>query len=88
MVKKLSILMSQTRLYPLLVALLTILLICCLVSSVSALVRCTSPCECLTEAQAKEKFGSYVKCSEDVCGYYESAVAKLTINKYCYRELD
>lgn len=68
--------------------LLALLLLCCLCSSVSALVKCTSPCECLTEAQAKEKFGSYVKCSEDVCGYYESAVAKLTINKYCYRELD
>lgn len=52
----------------------------------SNLSACPQGCECLTDAQAKEKFGSYVKCTEDVCGYEiaQRITAVRQIPKYCF----
>ena len=53
---------------------------------------CPKGCECLTEAQAKEKYGpgGYEKCREEICG--EAALGPVTaapagtvVPKYCFR---
>lgn len=44
---------------------------------------CPSGCECLTEGGAREKFGNYEKCSEDICGYDYTTTE---IPKYCYQK--
>ena len=47
---------------------------------------CPSECECLTEHDAELKFGgSFVACSDTVCGY--GWVGDLYLPKYCYREI-
>ena len=47
---------------------------------------CPSECECLTEHDAELKFGgSFVACSDTVCGY--GWVGDLQLPKYCYREI-
>ena len=53
---------------------------------------CPKGCECLTEAQAKEKYGpgGYEKCREEICGRETvagapAATAVLAVPKYCFR---
>lgn len=53
---------------------------------------CPKECECLTEAQAKEKFGvgNYEKCQEEICGKeaigsVKAVLAVATAPKYCFR---
>lgn len=52
--------------------------------------KCPAGCECLTEEQAKEKLGSYVKCSENPCGheYASTATARIKIMKYCFKKAE
>ena len=50
---------------------------------------CPTECECLTEAKAAEKFGSYLKCTEKICGYYTPVAvthAPKSIPKYCFKK--
>lgn len=51
---------------------------------------CPEGCTCLTDAQAKERYGTYTRCSADVCGYQMSAptnaLASGQIPKYCVKQ--
>lgn len=48
---------------------------------------CPQGCYCLQEAEAKLKFGpnNYTRCSENVCGYDQSATSANGIPKYCFK---
>jgi C1A family cysteine protease len=81
---------QKPPLYPLFVA----LLILCLLVPVVAAVTCTSPCECMREEAAIERFGrgGYVKCDEEPCGYVadkldESGKAISIATLYCFRDV-
>ena len=52
--------------------------------------KCPTGCECLTEEQAKQKLGSYEKCSEEPCGYEyaPTAAARIKIVKYCFKKAE
>jgi hypothetical protein len=49
---------------------------------------CPEGCSCLADAQAKEKFGTFTRCSADVCGYDIPAntVAAYQVPKYCVKQ--
>jgi len=47
--------------------------------------ECGSGCECLSENEAKKKFGEYEKCSEEICGYVYMQ-GEPSEEKYCFRE--
>ena len=51
---------------------------------------CPEGCTCLTDAQAKERYGTFTRCSADVCGYQMSAptnaLASGQIPKYCVKQ--
>ena len=68
-------------------SILAILLIFCLFTPVvTATVTCRSPCECMQEEMAMERFGNggYVKCSEDSCGYFVNDL-KIKVPMYCFK---
>jgi len=50
---------------------------------------CPEGCNCLTDAMAKERYGTFTRCSADVCGYQLSAptnaLASNQIPKYCVK---
>jgi len=46
--------------------------------------ECEKGCECLTESEAKKKFGKYEKCSEEICGYVY-VQGEPEEEKYCFR---
>jgi hypothetical protein len=51
---------------------------------------CPVGCTCLTDADAKERYGDYSRCSADVCGYELSATANALaatqVPKYCVKQ--
>ncbi|WP_292348386.1 MULTISPECIES: hypothetical protein [unclassified Methanoregula] len=51
---------------------------------------CPEGCACLTDGQAKERYGTFTRCSADVCGYEMSAptnaLASGQIPKYCVKQ--
>jgi hypothetical protein len=50
-------------------------------------VACPSGCECLTEAEAKEKFGSYERCSDVVCAKVPVTTSSAApVERYCFRK--
>ncbi|WAC05749.1 MAG: hypothetical protein OS112_03735 [Methanoregula sp.] len=61
------------------------------VSSVSA---CPAGCECMTEAMAKAKYGTFSYCSNAACGYEQASVStqatagKAAVPKYCVRKIE
>lgn len=54
---------------------------------------CPTGCECLTDAAATAKYGTYMKCSNAVCGYEPASVStqasaeKVQYPKYCVRKI-
>ena len=50
---------------------------------------CPEGCNCLTDAMAKQRYGTFTRCSADVCGYELSAatnaLASNQIPKYCVK---
>jgi hypothetical protein len=59
----------------------------CYRQSVTPQPVCPSGCDCLTEAQAKAKFGenAYTRCSADVCGSEAMTTAAGVVSKYCFK---
>lgn len=49
------------------------------------ILRCAQGCECLTEAEAKAKFGQYAKCTEKACGSEQAVGAAALVPKYCFK---
>jgi hypothetical protein len=49
---------------------------------------CKAGCACLSNAQAKERYGTYTQCSPDVCGYEQSTqtTAAYQVPKYCVQQ--
>ena len=45
---------------------------------------CPAGCSCMMEAEAKEKFGSYFRCSETPC--YSVVTGSATLKAYCFRQ--
>ncbi|WP_334110132.1 copper amine oxidase N-terminal domain-containing protein [Thermodesulfitimonas autotrophica] len=50
--------------------------------------ECPPGCTCLTEAEAQEKFGQYVKCSEKPCGSEQAVGAAALVPKYCFKPVE
>jgi len=49
---------------------------------------CPEGCTCLSDANAKARYGAYTRCSADVCGYEQSTAtvaAVVQIPKYCVK---
>jgi hypothetical protein len=48
---------------------------------------CPDGCSCLSDANAKAKFGAYTRCGPDVCGYEQSPslAAVIQVPKYCVK---
>jgi len=59
------------------------------IAPTTTLPQCPRGCECLTEAEAKERFEAYEKCIEDVCGYAytQTPITVIEVPKYCFREV-
>jgi hypothetical protein len=51
---------------------------------------CPDGCTCLSDVNAKERYGEYTRCSADVCGYELSAAANALaasqVPKYCVKQ--
>jgi len=51
---------------------------------------CPEGCNCLSDAMAKERYGTFTRCSADVCGYDlgapTNALASNQIPKYCVKQ--
>ena len=58
-----------------------------LISITGSQISCPGGCECLTEEQAKEKFKSYAKCADALCGY-ERVSGASSIQKYCFIKVE
>lgn len=51
-------------------------------------VSCPQGCDCLSDANAKAKYGTYTRCSADICGYEQSTAtlaAVVQVPKYCVK---
>jgi hypothetical protein len=51
-------------------------------------VTCPQGCNCISEATAKEKGGSFIRCIPEVCGYEQSTTtlaAVIQVPKYCMK---
>jgi len=55
-------------------------------TTVTPTVLCPENCGCMSEAIAKEKFDTYSRCSEKICGYEATATTANGIPQYCFRE--
>jgi len=60
----------------------------CYRQSVTPMPVCTAPCECMTEATAKAKFGEngYSRCSAASCGSESMTSAAVVVSKYCFQQ--
>jgi hypothetical protein len=49
---------------------------------------CPEGCNCLTDAMAKERYGTFTRCSADVCGYEAGTLTAASglIPKYCVKQ--
>ena len=51
---------------------------------------CPEGCNCLTDAMAKERYGTFTRCSAEICGYEMSAatnaLASNQVPKYCVKQ--
>lgn len=49
---------------------------------------CPEGCACLTDAKAKERYGTYTRCTAEVCGYETSTLttAAYQIPEYCVKQ--
>jgi hypothetical protein len=48
---------------------------------------CPAGCECLTEKEAKEKFGSYERCSNGICSKIPVTTSSVVpVERYCFRK--
>lgn len=62
-------------------------------NTASLVSACPDGCECLTDATATARYGTYVKCSDAVCGYEPVSVStkasadKVPYPKYCVRKI-
>ncbi len=66
-----------------------VLILCLLIPVVSALATCTSPCECMREDEAIERFGrgNYLQCNDEPCGYIMLDRTTM-IPEYCFGQLE
>jgi hypothetical protein len=57
-------------------------------STTTPVPSCPEGCTCLSDAQAKERYGTFTRCSETVCGYDipTNVVAAYQIPKYCVKQ--
>ena len=57
-------------------------------ATTTPLPSCPQGCTCLSDANAKERYGDYTRCTETVCGYEMSALttAAYQIPKYCVKQ--
>jgi len=52
--------------------------------TVTSVPVCPENCGCMSEAIAKEKFGTYKQCSDKICGYQPTATTANGIPQYCF----
>lgn len=45
---------------------------------------CPENCGCMSEAIAKQKFGTYSQCSKEICGYEATATTANGVPEYCF----
>jgi hypothetical protein len=59
------------------------------ITPTTPVVTCPEGCNCISEVTAKEKGGSWLRCSADICGYEQSSAAGVVVvnmPKYCMKQ--